>query len=151
METRQACPECGASWKEGETCQDHFHQMLFWENENPAYGEVHHLLVLCYHLQHPSLYSREGLNYAKGLLIDFLEHDLSPQVARQRDRLKIGSDQRAWKIKAAPTSRGSYPRPIQWTMTAADVTSGGVENYCENVRLWARSILDAIQSLNNFP
>jgi hypothetical protein len=39
----QKCPECGASWDDEATCQDHFHQMLFWENEYPDYGaEVHH-------------------------------------------------------------------------------------------------------------
>jgi hypothetical protein len=38
METRQVCSECGAIWHEEQTCQDHFHQMLFWENENPRDG-----------------------------------------------------------------------------------------------------------------
>src|SRR5512145_2930017 len=69
-------PECNAPWQEGQTCQDHFHQMLFWENEHPPLGEVHHLMVLCYHLQHPSLYAPEGLEYAKGLLVDFIERGL---------------------------------------------------------------------------
>lgn len=56
MDASQRCAECGAAWTNGQTCEDHFHQMLFWEAENPRAGaEVHHLMVLCYHLQHPSL------------------------------------------------------------------------------------------------
>ena len=62
MEASQKCPECGAAWKAEESCETYFHQMLFWEAEHPAYGaEVHHLLVLCYYLQHPSLYSPDRI------------------------------------------------------------------------------------------
>ena len=55
MSDLERCPECGAVLHDGETCEAYFHQMLFWEAENPANGEVHHLAVLCYHLQHPHL------------------------------------------------------------------------------------------------
>lgn len=75
-ESRSACPECGAAWVGQKMCQDDFHQMLFWEAENPAYGEVHHLMVLCYHLQHPSLYSPEGLTEARKLLAEFVEREI---------------------------------------------------------------------------
>ncbi len=34
MESSQVCAECGAAWQEGKTCQDHFHQMLFWEADD---------------------------------------------------------------------------------------------------------------------
>ncbi len=150
METKQVCPECGAAWKDAQTCQDHFHQMLFWENEYPGHGEVHHLMVLSYYLQHPSLYSPEGLKNAIHLLVDFLDHGVRPEEARRRDRAKVDSGKRTWKIKATPASAGSYRHPVRWTMTAGDVISGGAENYCASVRLWARSILDAIHSSNNF-
>ena len=70
------CPACGANLPGGLTCEDCFHQMLFWENEESLLGEVHHLMVLCYHLQHPHLYSQEGLANAAGLLIDFVERGL---------------------------------------------------------------------------
>ncbi len=150
METNQVCPECGATWKDGQTCQDHFHQMLFWENENPGYGEVHHLMVLSYYLQHPSLYSPEGLDNAMHLLADFLDGGVRPEEARQRSRSQVDSHRRTWKIKGTPTSAGSYRHPIPWTMTAVDVTARGAGNYRESVRLWARSVLDAIQSSNSF-
>ena len=61
MVSSTLCSECGETLADGRTCADDFHQLLFWENERPELGEVHHLLVLCYHLQHPSLYSAEGL------------------------------------------------------------------------------------------
>ena len=61
------------------SCVDDFNELLAWEADNPAYAqEVHHLTVLCYHLQRPSLYSPEGLAGAKGLLVDFVEGGLSP-------------------------------------------------------------------------
>lgn len=65
MKLLQTCPECGAVWQDGRTCQEYFHQMLYWEAEDPSLGEVHRLSVLCNYLQHPSLYSLEGLEQAK--------------------------------------------------------------------------------------
>ncbi len=80
MTATSRCPDCGAAHATGVTCQDDFHQMLFWEAEEPARGEVHHLMVLCYHLQHPGLYSPAGLQHALGLLEDFVVRGQSPAV-----------------------------------------------------------------------
>lgn len=140
----QRCPECGAPWPNAVTCQEYFYQMLFWESENPAYGEVHHLTVLCYHLQHPSLYSPEGLIGAQELLTQFLEHGATPQQVRQRNKHTLDSHQRTWKIKATDHAKGSYPSPIPWTLTAADVVAAGPANYCEMVRRWAQSIHESL-------
>ncbi|MBI5566541.1 MAG: hypothetical protein HY870_16695 [Chloroflexi bacterium] len=139
----QTCPDCGATLSNGATCQDHFYQMLYWEVEDPARGEVHHLMVLCYHLQHPSLYSPDGLRHALGLLEDFVVRGKSPAEVRQRQRDTVASDQRAWKVTARPGAHGAYERPIVWTLTAADVIAGGADAYCDNVRLWARSVYEA--------
>lgn len=146
METTQICPECGSTLQDGQTCQDHFHQMLFWEAEYPDYSVVHHLMVLCYHLQHPSLYSPEGLTFSRQLLVEFVEHGVSPQEIRQRNRTIVDSGNRKWKITGTPTSHGSYDHPIQWPMTAADVVAGGSRGYCDNVRAWARSMHDTLKS-----
>jgi hypothetical protein len=35
-------------------------------------------------------------------------------------------------------------------MTAADVTTGGVLNYCDNVEAWARSVYEALKVSGNF-
>lgn len=147
MEESHKCPECGAVWATGENCETDFHQMLFWEAENPAYGaEVHHLMVLCYHLQHPSLYSLEGLNEGQRLLVDFVERGLSPTEVRKRNRARVDSSQRDWKIKGTPASHASYDPPIKWTMTAADVVADGVDHYCENVHAWAISINELLKA-----
>ena len=146
MSARPRCPECGAPWTDGNTCQEYLHQMGFWEMENPGVNyQVHHLMVLCYYLQHPSLYSPDGLSGAKGLLVDFLEWGISPQQTRVRDRDKLNSSNRKFKIKATPDSHGSYAHPVEWTMTAADVIARGEPNYVESVRAWAQSILQALK------
>lgn len=145
----QTCPECSASWQDGVTCQDHFHQMLFWESEDPARGIVHHLMVLCYHLQHPGLYSSDGLQYAKRLLVDFMEHGLSTQEVRRRSRDQVSSTNRTWKVTGRPGSQGDYQHPIHWKMTTADVAAGGAENYVENVRKWAELVYMDIRESGN--
>ncbi len=146
METVQVCPECGAEWQHGETCQDYFYQMLFWEAENPSNGEVHHLMVLCYHLQHPGLYSPEGLREAIQLLHDFLVRGLTPEQVRKRNRSTLNSNIRTWKITGTPGSHGTYDHQIPWTMTALDVIKGGMDNYCNSVQAWAKSVNEALKT-----
>ena len=138
------CPECGAPWPAGTTCQDYFSQLLAleWQHSLP---DVHHLLVLAYHLQHPGLYSPAGLEYSLGLLVGFLEVGLSPQAVRRLERGALDSGKRRFTITARPGARGAYPRPVPWTMTAADVVAAGVDVYYEQVRAWARSILASLR------
>jgi hypothetical protein len=135
-----SCPECGAALADGRTCADDFHQLLFWENERPELGQVHHLLVLCYHLQHPSLYSAEGLAHARRLLAEFVEGGLSPAVARRRQRAAVDSGGRGWSVTARPGNHGRYEHQPAWTMRAADVVAGGMDNYVANVRAWAGQV-----------
>ncbi len=104
------CPECGATWHDGETCENDFHQMLFWEHEDSSRWEVHHLTVLCYHLQHPSLYSQDGLANGIQLLTAFVRDGISPAEIRRTNSDKVNSLNRDWKITARPDSRaGSNP------------------------------------------
>ena len=148
MEAPQRCPECGALWAEGQTCETRFHQMLFWEAENPAYSaEVHHLMVLSYHLQHPSLYSPDGLTEARRLLVEFVEDGASPVEVRKRQRARVDSSRRNWKIKGTAASHGAYAQAIAWKMTAADVVASGSENYCDSVRRWAQSVNEALKTM----
>jgi hypothetical protein len=142
------CPECGADWSKGLTCTDHFHLMGFWELENQLY-DVHHLMVLCDHLQHPSLYSPEGLRYAERLLVLFLEEGLTPQQVRKRTGKAVDSGTRPYKIKGTPAAYGTYVHPIHWTMTVADVTGAGPENYYARVRAWADSVLKSLRESGN--
>lgn len=143
----ESCSECAAKLHDGLSCLEYFHQMLFWENEHPEYGtSVHHLMVLSYYLQHPSLYSPEGLEHARHLLEDFVVHKIAPEQIRKRSQPAVDSSQRKWKITGTPGAHGSYPSPVLWTMTAADVAAGGERSYVENVRLWAQSIYDSLRT-----
>jgi hypothetical protein len=147
MNETQHCPACGAAWVDGVTCTDHFHQMLFWEVQYPPLGEVHHLMVLCYHLQHPALYSPEGLRFSRGLLADFVARGLTPAQVRQRSRDTVDSGRRTFKITGRPGAQGAYPQPPAWTMTAADVVADGAEGYIDNVRAWAQSVYAALRGI----
>lgn len=120
--------------------------MLAWEAEYPDKTlAVHHLLVLCYHLQHPHLYSPEGLQGAKKILFAFVEEGVTPQEMRRRQRAVVDSGKRTWKITGTPTSYGAYAHPIQWPITVVDVAAGGVEDYLGNAQAWARSICEALK------
>jgi hypothetical protein len=143
---QEKCPECASDWSNGITCRDHFEQMLAWELEYPEVNTVHHLTVACYHIQHPSLYSPEGLRGAIHLLAEFLDSGITPLEVRQRDRQKLDSGVRKYKIKGTPASHGGYPSPVPWTMTADDVIAGGPAQYDQNVKKWARSVLDALRT-----
>jgi hypothetical protein len=145
----QVCLECGAARHGADICTNDFHQMLAWEAENPTFWEVHHLMVLCYHLQHPSLYSPEGLTWATHLLPEFVEHGVTTEEVRRRNRDTLDSSKRKWKITGTNASYGKYERPVQWQVTAADVIAGGMDNYCENVRAWARSTLEVLRASGN--
>ena len=138
------CPECGAPQGDGLTCADHFHQLLGWEYEYLLF-DVHHLLVLCYHLQHPSLYSPETLTAAMGMLRDFLEQGISPQAMRERIKGRVDSGVRQHRITGMPDAHGAYAHPVAWTMTAADVVAAGLDAYDASVRAWAESVLAALR------
>lgn len=143
------CPECGAPWSAGRTCSDDFHQLLAWEFEDPRRWEVHHLTVLCYHIQHPSLYSPGGLHGATELLAQFLEQRLSTEEVRRRIRRQVDSGKRSGPITARPGAEGAYAHPVAWPMTAAQVVAGGAAAYCDNVRAWAESTLAALKASGN--
>ncbi len=148
METHNRCPECGAAWQDDQTCQDHFHQLLAWEAEYPSKTlAAHHFLVLCYYLQHPHLYSPQGLKEAKKLLAAFVEQGVMPDEVRRR--AEVDSSKRTWKITGTPTSYGAYAHPIQWPITIVDVRAAGVDAYIDNVRAWARSMYEALKASGN--
>lgn len=150
MQTDTNCPECGTELSSSRTCQDDFHQMLFWEAQDPSLSAAHHLAVLCYHLQHPSLYSREGLEYAIELLADFLEGGLTPQGVRWRQRGEVDSGRREWKVTVRESSRGTYSLPVEWRMTARNVVEGGRRHYLESVHTWAQTMLEDLRSSGNY-
>jgi hypothetical protein len=141
------CSECGLVWLDEINCQDRFHQMLYWEAEDPHLWEVHHLMVLCFHLQHPSLISQKGLEEAKKLLAAFVEKGIQPQQIRDMNRVRLDSGKRDWKIHGSPDSPGSYGKPVRWTMNIENIIEGGEKDYIENIRRWAQSVHESLMDI----
>jgi hypothetical protein len=147
----RTCPDCGAVWEGSQTCQDYFYQFLGWEaGDLAALGGVHHLMVLCYHLQHPAKYSSEGLAYGLELLVDFVEGGLTIEEARRRNQSALDPASRTWKIRGTPASYGTYQHPIRWRITTAEVAAGGPENYVSGVKTWARATLEDLRESGNY-
>lgn len=148
MATLTSCPECGADWSDGQTCTDHFHLMLFWEFDYQLF-DVHHLMVVSYNLQHPSIYSPETLRDVKKMLRAFLEEGVTPQTMRQQISRTVDSSTRTHKITGTPEAHGSYEKPVTWEMHAVDVIHAGREHYFASVRQWAESILKSLRESGN--
>lgn len=139
------CSECGAVWHSGITCLDHFHQMLAWEFENPGgAGAVHHLTVLCYNLQHPSVYSPDALIEAKALLARYVVDGVSPRQIRSELQQILNSSTHSYKIRGTPDVHGAYAHPVNWTTTIEHITAGGLDGYCERVEAWAKSVYQSL-------
>lgn len=147
MSESTICPECGAEWRDGLTCDDHFNQMLAWDFEDPeGAGSVHHLTVLCFHIQHPSRYSPEGLNWALKLLDDAIIKGVSAVELRKQVGPLADSGKREIHVTHHGIP-GSHGRPIEWPLVAADITKDGIEVYCDRVKAWARSILNTLEAV----
>jgi Family of unknown function (DUF5946) len=143
------CPECGATHPADQTCNDDFNQLLAWETEDADKWTVHHLMVLSYHVQHPTMYSQDGLNAAIKLLAEFLETNITPDEIRKRERARLNSNRRRFNITSRSGSYGAYKHPVHWPMTAATVVAGGPDNYVANVQAWATSIYDELKATEN--
>ena len=143
------CPECGTERPDNLTCTDDFHMMCFWELDHKLW-DVHHLMVLNYHLQHPSSLSQEWMRGAKQQLVDYLEQGVTPQEMRKRLAPNVDSSVRDYKISATPDSTAHYQYPIVWSMTAKDVVTAGMNHYYESVQQWSTSILADLRHSKNF-
>jgi hypothetical protein len=143
------CQECRAEWRSN-TCADAFHQALAWDFQDSARaGIVHHLTVLCYNLQQPGIYSPEGLSHAISLLVEFVEEGKSPVEIRKSEGGLLQNDRRKWAVTARAGNHGAYRLPPCWTMTVLDVVDGGIEEYPQRVRVWAKAVLQALKEAGN--
>lgn len=121
--------------------------MLFWEHEVAENGSVHHIMVLSYYLQHPSLYSQTGLQYARQLLRDFVIQRISPTQIRSEHKALLNSRDRKWNVTSRRDPKGSYGCPVHWKMTCRDVVDAGIQQYIASVQTWAGTIVDTLQIL----
>lgn len=135
------CDECGAVLTEGTTCRDHLNTMIAWDFEDfLGAGQVHHLTVLCYNLQHPRVYSKKGLTDALEFLNEFVNKNVSFAEHDLRNRKRLSSGVREWKITGTEDDHGSYSPVPAWTIRASDVALAGREGYVERVNEWSRSV-----------
>jgi hypothetical protein len=133
-----SCPQCGAVFAAGETCQDRFNTSQLKELAEPAYYAVHHLSVPGYMLQH-NAYSREGWIEVRALLAKFMHAGWTPAMARRASRVSADSGHRTWRFTRGAKLAGV--EDIVWSYTLADVRLDSAEAYTADVGHWAESIL----------
>ena len=115
------------------------------EFTNGAYGAVHHLTVAAYMVQHSSNLTREGWLHGRELLREFLVEKKPPAFIRKQNKDLVDSGKRAFKFK----SKDGKPviNKTTWMKTILDVRIGNAKSYCEDVTVWARSVLDGVENI----
>lgn len=143
----QKCPLCGAEFQSSEQCRDRFDLCLAMEFENPTtFGAVHHLTVACYMLQH-NAYSRDGWLEVRKMLAQFIQEGVTPAEMRRQKRARLDSGKRTWSVtKGAKLSEFDS---IAWSRTIAGVRLDNPDIYCEDVKEWAKSVLEDTASISS--
>jgi hypothetical protein len=137
------CPECGAP---DNLCQTRFDEFLILEFTDAGYGAVHHLTVAAYMVQHSSKMTREGWQYERDLLRQFLIENKPPALVRKQIKDTVDSGKRTFKFK----SKTGVPviDKTTWQKTILDVRPESAEVYCEDITAWARAVLEQAEGLN---
>lgn len=142
-----SCSSCGAEWSGNTSCTDQFHQLLFWEFDSDLF-ELHHLMVLCYHIQHPQLLSGQALETAKWQLAAFVDDGVTPDQMRKMLLNRLASQPSSVKVTSTNRDYGQHDSSITWSMTVFDVVSAGSEGYYASVKEWSRSILHTLRRID---
>lgn len=144
------CNECGGKLFDGKVCRDYFEDMITWDFEDfLGAGTVHHLTVLCYNLQHPKSYSKKGLEDAKEFLAEFVLKKSSFEEHDKRNRERLSSAVRDWKIVGTSSDHGKYNNSLEWSIHASDIAIQGKEGYEERVQHWAESVYKDLKDTGN--
>ena len=136
------CPECGAK---DSLCKERFDEFLALEFSDMAYGAVHNLTVATFMIQHSSRMSKEGWLYERELLREFIVEKKSPSLIRQQIKDSVDSGKRTFKFK----SKNGKPviNKTTWTKTILDVRAENAEVYCQEIRDWAKSVLEDVDAI----
>lgn len=138
MSDLSVCPECGAP---GDICQEKFESMLALEFEDPAvFGAVHHLTVICFNLQHSSMFTDESIAWMRSTVQAIVEEGLSPAELRERSMKTFGG-----KVKVLTKVPKASPRNA-WSMTVLDIRTDSPDMYVKDVNAWAKSILQDMRT-----
>ncbi|MDR0410696.1 MAG: DUF5946 family protein [Treponema sp.] len=133
------CKQCGGIFSLNETCKDRFNITQTKEFENNEYFIVHHLSVPSYMLQHNN-YSTKGWLLARELLFQFIYNNLTPDQARKQNRHILDNGNRKWNLNN--TQKLTEVERIKWSFTLWNVRYNVAEEYCEDIKHWARSIFE---------
>jgi hypothetical protein len=136
------CPECGAP---DHLCQTRFDEFLVLEFTDAGYGAVHHLTVATYMVQHSSKMTREGWQYERDLLREFLVEKKTPAMIRKQIKDTVDSGKRTFKFK----SKTGVPviKKTTWQKTILDVRAENADLYREDITAWARSVLEEAEQV----
>jgi len=138
------CPECGAT---NNLCQSRFDELMALEFSDPAYfGTVHNLTVATFMLQHSSKLTKEGWLHERELLREFLVENKSPEFIRKQNKDLVDSGKRKFKI----TSKDGKPviNKAAWTKTILDVQTENAEVYGEDIKAWAKAVLEDVREIS---
>jgi hypothetical protein len=137
------CPECGAP---DQLCHSRFDEFLVLEFTYEGYGAVHHLTVAAYMVQHSSKLTREGWLFERNLLREFLVENKPPAYIRKQNKDVVDSGKRNFKIK----SRDGTPviNKTTWKKTILDVRAENADVYCEDITVWATSVLEEAEKIS---
>jgi len=138
------CPECGAT---DNLCQSRFDELMALEFSDPAYfGAVHNLTVATFMLQHSSKLTKEGWLHERELLREFLVENKSPEFIRKQNKDLVDSGKRKFKI----TSKDGKPviNKAAWTKTILDVQTENAEVYGEDIKAWAKAVLEDVREIS---
>jgi hypothetical protein len=128
---------------EGKTCREAFEELISREFQDPVCGQVHHLTVLCYDLQHPLQFTREALEWSRAALQAAVEQGVSPVELRRFARRQFSGKAKP-KVTRQAQPEEAAPR-IHWRMTALDVLGESAEGHNQRVEAWARSVLEDLR------
>ena len=152
MSEQHRCPECGADWTGGSTCQSVFDEFMGLEFYDTGYWAVHMLTVACFMIQH-GRYSDAGLAWIEKQLRVNLDGEMTQEQIRASAAGEVSQSQRDWKVTRRPDEP---PLPkIPWSMTIVDVErelmnyqgTDDAARYQELIKQWARITLKEMRPL----
>jgi hypothetical protein len=133
------CPKCGAPLTSEDGCTQRFHHFLALEMTDPEYGEVHHLTVAAYMLQHLGQLSCPGWQAMRHLLEQFLsDENFTPALARARNRMLVENRNRSWSFVIG--ERLVIPAGFVWSRSILSVDYSTPARYRKDIEEWARSV-----------
>jgi len=142
------CPECGGLLPEGATCDDLLVLVSQWEQDDfVVRGADHHLLVLCWQLQHPARFTDASLEWARRGLTAVIREGASADDLRSEAPASSGGAPTAPPpLRAQDVRRdGNVIHLGQRPSTLPDVVAEGPDALPGSIRSWAAAVLERLE------